>query len=62
MAQLYSQALGSLFAASYESQDYGGGIRIRLHEEKTSLPLLLYSFVAVKHAYIRSCYLEMAVV
>jgi hypothetical protein len=31
MAQLYSQALGSLFVASYDSQGYGGGIRPRLH-------------------------------
>jgi hypothetical protein len=29
--QLYSQALGSLFVASYGSQDYGGGIWTRLH-------------------------------
>jgi hypothetical protein len=27
MAQLYPQALGSLFIAFYDSQDYGGGIR-----------------------------------
>jgi hypothetical protein len=26
MAQLYPQALGSLFVASYASQGYGGGI------------------------------------
>jgi hypothetical protein len=31
VAQLYPQALGSLFVASYESQGYGGGIRPRLH-------------------------------
>jgi hypothetical protein len=31
VAQLYPQALGSLFAASYSSQGYGGGIRTRLH-------------------------------
>jgi hypothetical protein len=29
--QLYPQALGSLFVASYDSHDYGGGIRPRLH-------------------------------
>jgi hypothetical protein len=29
VAQLYSQALGSLFIASYDSQGYGGGIRTR---------------------------------
>jgi hypothetical protein len=27
----YTQALGSLFIASYDSQGYGGGIRISLH-------------------------------
>jgi hypothetical protein len=30
VAQLYPQALGSLFVASYNSQGYGGGIRPRL--------------------------------
>jgi hypothetical protein len=31
VAQLYPQALGSLFVASYDSQGYGGGIRTRFH-------------------------------
>jgi hypothetical protein len=31
VAQLYPQALGSLFVASYYSQGYGEGIRTRLH-------------------------------
>jgi hypothetical protein len=31
VAQLYPQALGSLFVASYYSRGYGGGIRTRLH-------------------------------
>jgi hypothetical protein len=31
VAQLYRQALGSLFVASYYSQGYGGGIRNRRH-------------------------------
>jgi hypothetical protein len=31
VAQLYLQALGSLFVASYDSQGYGEGIRPRLH-------------------------------
>jgi hypothetical protein len=31
VARLYSQALGSFFVASYDSQGYGGGIRPRLH-------------------------------
>jgi hypothetical protein len=36
MAQLYPQALGSLFVASYDSQGYGGGIRTRLHTDGTA--------------------------
>jgi hypothetical protein len=32
VAQLYSQALRSLFVASYDSQGYGGGIRPHLHK------------------------------
>jgi hypothetical protein len=32
VARLYTQALGSLFIASYDSQGYGGGIRPRLHK------------------------------
>jgi hypothetical protein len=31
VVQLYPQALGSLFVASYDLKDYGGGIRPRLH-------------------------------
>jgi hypothetical protein len=31
VAQLYSQALGPLLVASYDSQGYSGGIRSRLH-------------------------------
>jgi hypothetical protein len=31
VTQLYPQTLGSLFAASYDSQGYGGGIRTCLH-------------------------------
>jgi hypothetical protein len=31
VAQLYSQALGYIFVASYDSQGYGGGILTRLH-------------------------------
>jgi hypothetical protein len=36
VTQLHLQALGSLFVASYDSQDYGGGIRTRLHEANWS--------------------------
>jgi hypothetical protein len=31
MAQLYPQALGSIFVSPYDSQGYGGGVRTRLH-------------------------------
>jgi hypothetical protein len=31
VTQLYPQSPGSLFVVSYDSQDYGGGIRPRLH-------------------------------
>jgi hypothetical protein len=31
VAQIYPEALGSLFVASYDSLGYGGGIRTRLH-------------------------------
>jgi hypothetical protein len=31
VAQLYPKALDSLLVASYDSQGYGGGIRIRFH-------------------------------
>jgi hypothetical protein len=54
VTQLYPQALGSLFVASYDSQGYGGGIRPLLHAEteilkakvKITLPLTVcrYSF------------------
>jgi hypothetical protein len=33
VTQLYPQALGSLFFASYDSQGYNGGIRTRLHAD-----------------------------
>jgi hypothetical protein len=47
MSQLYSQTLGSLFVASYDSQGYGGGIRIGLHagvpaKVKVALRLAVY--------------------
>jgi hypothetical protein len=37
VAQLYPQALGSLFVASYDSQSYGGGILPRLHRIKSTV-------------------------
>jgi hypothetical protein len=39
VAQLYPQALGSLFVASCHSQGYGGGIITRLHTGVKSLAL-----------------------
>jgi hypothetical protein len=51
LTQLHPQALGSLFSASYDSQDYCGGIRPRFHTgwESVSLSCLrssLYSLGA----------------
>jgi hypothetical protein len=37
VAQLYPQALGSLFVTSYDSQGYGGGIRTLIHAGVESL-------------------------
>jgi hypothetical protein len=31
VAQLYPRALSSIFVSSYDTQEYGGGIRNRLH-------------------------------
>jgi hypothetical protein len=45
LAQLYTQALGSPFVVSYDSQGYGGGIRTRLHKEWNYLP----SFITILH-------------
>jgi hypothetical protein len=42
VAQLYPQALGSLFVASYDSQGYGGGIRTLV---------IFYALISVKNAY-----------
>jgi hypothetical protein len=41
VAQLYTQALGSLFV-TYDSQGYGGGVRTRLH---AGLSFLITDFV-----------------
>jgi hypothetical protein len=40
VAQLYPQALGSLFVISYDSQGYGGGVRTGLHRGFTILVTL----------------------
>jgi hypothetical protein len=44
LAQLYLQALGSIFVTSYDSQCYGGGIRTPLHAR---MRLSLYSVGAI---------------
>jgi hypothetical protein len=41
VAQLYLQALGSPFAASYDSQGYGGGIQTKV-KVKVTLRLVVY--------------------
>jgi hypothetical protein len=37
VAQLYTQALGYLFIASYDTQGYGGGIGTRLHARSLNM-------------------------
>jgi hypothetical protein len=39
VAQLYPQALGSLFVSSYDSQGYGADIK---HQERVTLRLAVY--------------------
>jgi hypothetical protein len=41
VAQLYPQALGTLFVASYDSKGYGGGIRSRHHTGSQMLEILV---------------------
>jgi hypothetical protein len=48
VAQLYSQALGFLFVASYDSQGYDGGIRSRLHIHCSSCPAHNFSACAAQ--------------
>jgi hypothetical protein len=55
VAQLYPQALDSLFVASYESQGYGGGIRPRLHTGHTT-EQPVYKQAIGKHALQRWSY------
>jgi hypothetical protein len=43
VAQLYPQAPGSLFIASYDSQGYGGGIRPRLHTVPSVQTVCIYT-------------------
>jgi hypothetical protein len=51
VAQLYPQALGSLFVTSYDSQGYGGSIRPRLHMEfsKINSTYLTVLLIASRH-------------
>jgi hypothetical protein len=63
VARLYSQALGSLFIASYDLQDYGGGVWPHLYTgisllTSSDLNILLYSVsvskeLSVDHSYPR---------
>jgi hypothetical protein len=48
VTQLYPQALGFFFVASYDSQGYGGGIRIHLHAGtlQSMLPSTAINFVS----------------
>jgi hypothetical protein len=51
VAQLYPQALGSIFVASYDSQGYGGGVRTSLHagllnSTKSQVKVMLRSTVS----------------
>jgi hypothetical protein len=45
VAQLYSQALGSLFIASYDSHGYGGVVRPRFHTGPYRIAHLHFLFV-----------------
>jgi hypothetical protein len=49
VALFYPQALGSLFVTFYNSQGYGGGIRTRLHADKTQCrnPVTDYSSAGI---------------
>jgi hypothetical protein len=51
VAQVYPQAMGSLFVASYDSQGYGGGMRTRLHTGSNSPGKLLsfYNFARTEY-------------
>jgi hypothetical protein len=46
VAQLYPQALGSSFIASYDSQGYGGGIRPHLHKCCMALTAVATVYIA----------------
>jgi hypothetical protein len=64
VAQLYPQSLCSLFAASYDSQVYGAGIRHRLHTGKSEISFTIGSYIAParteqKTSLPLSCYLSL---
>jgi hypothetical protein len=63
VAQLYPQALGSLFGAPYDSQGYGGGIQTRFHAGwgLTSLTaLLIISRHGPHRKYFSSCCIQLS--
>jgi hypothetical protein len=78
VAQLYTQALGSLFVGSYDSQGYDRGIRTRLHcrlstncsaynvpahtAQKTPCLCCCFKLLPCKRAYLQSRYSVTAVV
>jgi hypothetical protein len=45
VAQIYPRALGSLSVASYDLQDYGGGILSRLHTGSHLSPTLFNMYI-----------------
>jgi hypothetical protein len=70
VVQLHPQVLGSLYVASYDSQDYGGSIRTRLENvyivacslfaRKTTCPQLFPSSDFFTIDYLHGCYLAMS--
>jgi hypothetical protein len=52
VAQLYLQALGSLFVASCDSQGYGGGIRTHFHAGLLKVKVTLRLTVKLKQLFV----------
>jgi hypothetical protein len=57
LARLYSQALGSLFVSSYDSQGYAGLIRPRLHTGSISLLQTLIFITSRHETHRKHCFL-----
>jgi hypothetical protein len=55
VARLYPQALGSLFATSYDLQGYGGGIRPHLHMGWLSTLYVFVLLVLIRQPWHGSC-------